>query len=116
MLNAYFDAVVPLIEAEGGVIDKYMGDGIMVLFGAPATLPDHALHAARAAVAMVKAVHERREMWRKLDVRGAWGGEWVADRRGRSHGQGGGGAIGSKRRLDYNGDRRHGERGGADRE
>ncbi len=52
LLNAYFDAVVPLIEAEGGTIDKYMGDGIMALFGAPANLSDHA---ARAAVAMVRA-------------------------------------------------------------
>jgi adenylate cyclase len=52
LLNAYFKAVVPVIEAEGGVIDKFMGDGIMALFGAPVSLPDHAARAARAAVAI----------------------------------------------------------------
>ena len=41
MLNAYFTAVVPLVEAEGGTINQFMGDGIMVLFNAPAPCPDH---------------------------------------------------------------------------
>ncbi len=101
MLNAYFDTVVPLIEAEGGVIDKYMGDGIMALFGAPAHLPDHALRALRAAVAMVKAVHERREQWRKLDVRRLWGEQGLRIGVGVHTGEVVVGAIGSKRRLDF---------------
>src|SRR5207247_2343289 len=67
MLNAYFTAVVPLIEAEGGTIDKFIGDGLMVLFNAPAACPDHALHAVRAAVAMVQRVHELKETWVRLD-------------------------------------------------
>jgi CHASE2 domain-containing sensor protein len=66
LLNAYFDAVVPVVEAEGGVIDKYMGDGLMVLFGAPASCPDHALRAVRAAVGIVQAVHARKEQWARL--------------------------------------------------
>ena len=95
LLNAYFEAVVPHIEAEGGVIDKYMGDGIMALFGAPATQPDHALRAVRAAAAMVARVHELRGDWAKLGnprMRigvGVHTGKVVV------------GAIGSKRRLDY---------------
>jgi adenylate cyclase len=95
LLNAYFDAVVPLLEAEGGVVDKYMGDGIMALFGAPASLPDHPLRAARAAVAMVKRVHELRGDWAKLDnptMRigvGVHTGKVIV------------GAIGSRGRLDY---------------
>ena len=73
LLNAYFEVVVPLLEAEGGVIDKYMGGRSVVLFGAPATLPDHATRAVKAAGALVRAVHARRAQWRRLDVRQAWG-------------------------------------------
>ena len=40
--------VVPAIESEGGVVDKYIGDGIMALFGAPEDRPEHALRAARS--------------------------------------------------------------------
>src|SRR5439155_3715918 len=72
MLNAYFTAVVPLIEAEGGTIDKFIGDGLMVLFNAPAPCPDHALHAVRAGVAMVRRVHELKETWARLDKAQVW--------------------------------------------
>src|SRR5262249_27353704 len=58
LLNAYFGAVVPLIEAEAGTIDKCIGHGLMALFNAPAACPGHALRAVRAAVAMVRRVHE----------------------------------------------------------
>jgi adenylate cyclase len=95
LLNAYFKAVVPRIEAEGGVIDKFMGDGIMALFGAPAHLPNHAVRAARAAVAMVQAVHEGRETWAKLGNPGMRIGVGVHT------GKVVVGAIGSPGRLDY---------------
>ena len=95
LLNAYFKAVVPAIEAEGGVIDKFMGDGIMALFGAPATLPDHAARAARAAVAMVTAVHKGRATWAKLGNPGLRIGVGVHT------GKVVVGAIGSPGRLDY---------------
>ena len=102
MLNAYFDAVVPLIEAEGGTIDKYMGDGIMALFDAPASCPDHAARAARAAVAMVRRVHELKETWARLDPKEAWkakGGMRIGV--GVHTGRVVVGAIGSKGRLDW---------------
>jgi len=101
LLNAYFDVVVPLIEAEGGVINQYMGDGVMVLFGAPAYFPDHAERALRAAVAMVKAVHEQQDRWRKLDVNGAWGEQGMRIGVGVNTGKVVVGAVGSRRRLDY---------------
>jgi adenylate cyclase len=43
LLNGCYSAVIPLIEAEGGTVTTYMGDGIMVLFGAPVAHQDHAL-------------------------------------------------------------------------
>src|SRR4051794_4769369 len=95
LLNAYFDAVVPLIEAEGGTIDKYMGDGIMVLFGAPASQGDHALRAVQAAVGMVGKVHELKGDWAKL------GNPQMRIGVGVHTGRVVVGAIGSRRRLDY---------------
>jgi adenylate cyclase len=95
LLNAYFAAVVPLIEAQGGVIDKFMGDGIMALFGAFGQLPNHAHRAVQAAVAMVKAVHDGRETWSKLGNPGFRIGIGV------NTGKVVVGAIGSRGRLDF---------------
>jgi class 3 adenylate cyclase len=53
MLNEYWAAVVPAIDAAGGVIEHFAGDGIMVIFNAVADQPDHAVLAARAAVRIV---------------------------------------------------------------
>jgi adenylate cyclase len=102
LLNAYFSAVVPLIEAEGGTIDKFIGDGLMVLYNAPASCPDHAVRAVRSAVAMVRRVHELQATWARLDRAGAWaeqGGMRIGV--GVHTGVAVVGAIGSPRRLDY---------------
>src|SRR5215510_11159440 len=52
LLNRYFSAMTDIIFAHGGTLDKYLGDGLMVLFGAPTTTPDDASNALNAAVAM----------------------------------------------------------------
>jgi class 3 adenylate cyclase len=53
MLNAYWAAVVPLVVGrEGGLIERFAGDAIMVVFNALEDQPDHPVHAARAALAM----------------------------------------------------------------
>ena len=52
MLNTYFERACAVVLAQGGSIDKFIGDAIMVEFGSPLPLPDHALRAARAAIAL----------------------------------------------------------------
>lgn len=52
LLNRYFSAMTDIIFAHGGTLDKYLGDGLMALFGAPAATPDDASNALNAAVAM----------------------------------------------------------------
>ncbi len=52
LLNRYFSAMTDIIFAHGGTLDKYLGDGLMALFGAPTTSPEDASNALNAAVAM----------------------------------------------------------------
>ncbi|MCL2294547.1 MAG: response regulator [Spirochaetes bacterium] len=55
-LNAYFSLMGNSIIAEGGNIDKFIGDAIMAIFGAPKPLENSAASAVRAALRMVKAL------------------------------------------------------------
>ncbi|HMJ24200.1 MAG TPA: adenylate/guanylate cyclase domain-containing protein [Pyrinomonadaceae bacterium] len=52
LLNRYFSAMTDIIFAHGGTLDKYLGDGLMALFGAPTVTPKDAGNAIAAAVAM----------------------------------------------------------------
>ncbi len=55
MLNAFWAAVVPAIDATGGAIEHFAGDGVMAIFNAAGDQPDHARRAARAAVSILDA-------------------------------------------------------------
>jgi class 3 adenylate cyclase/CHASE2 domain-containing sensor protein len=62
MLNTYFEQACAPLLAEGGSIDKFIGDAIMVEFGSPLPLADHALRGVRAAIAL-RAVAETFSLW-----------------------------------------------------
>ena len=53
LLNRYFEAMIRIVDEEGGVVDKLMGDGLLAVFGAPEPLEKHAAAATRAAARMV---------------------------------------------------------------
>lgn len=55
-LNAYLDVMVEAVKREGGMVDKFIGDAIMVVFGVPVPRPDDARRAVRAARAMQEAL------------------------------------------------------------
>ncbi|MDX6580973.1 MAG: adenylate cyclase [Solirubrobacterales bacterium] len=60
-LNGLFEVIVPIIAEHGGHVDKFEGDGLLAVFGAPEPFPDHADRAVRAACAIGSAVNDRAE-------------------------------------------------------
>jgi len=94
-LNTYFAAVTDIVERHGGFVDKFIGDAVVAIFGAPLVDPDHALNAVRAAIAIRAASPEAaRELARS-------GGRPPATRIGVNTGPVLIGNIGSPRRFNY---------------
>ncbi|MEZ5543153.1 MAG: adenylate/guanylate cyclase domain-containing protein [Pseudomonadota bacterium] len=61
ILNRYFTLVTRACEINQGIVDKYMGDGVMLVFGAPEPDRDHAFHAVTCALLIQRLVeHENR--------------------------------------------------------
>ena len=56
LLNEFLTVISEVIEAHGGVVDKYLGDGVMALFGAPVTRPDDAQRALGCALEIRRRV------------------------------------------------------------
>lgn len=55
-LNEMFAAIVPVVEKHGGHVDKFLGDGMLAVFGSPRPLADHADRAVEAACEIVRVV------------------------------------------------------------
>jgi adenylate cyclase len=65
VLNRYFTRMDAIIAQHGGVVDKYMGDALMALFGAPLANPDDADRAMQAALDMTAALDDLNRRWQK---------------------------------------------------
>ena len=65
ILNRYFTRMDAIVSRHGGVVDKYMGDALMALFGAPLSNPDDADRAMQAALEMSNALDELNHRWEK---------------------------------------------------
>jgi adenylate cyclase len=63
LLNEYFTGMVELVFANKGTLDKFVGDMVMALFGAPLDDPQHADHAVEAALDMVEALAALNARW-----------------------------------------------------
>jgi adenylate cyclase len=63
MLNEYFTRMVDLVFQHHGTVDKFVGDMVMALFGAPLDDPRHADHAVEAALDMITALQALNQRW-----------------------------------------------------
>jgi class 3 adenylate cyclase/DNA-binding NarL/FixJ family response regulator len=96
VVGQHLTAMAEVVIAHGGTIDKFQGDAVMAIFGAPEPIPDHAERALRCAIAMQSRQAE-------LNVEG-WGSEAVDDLGvgiGLNTGTVVAGAIGGGGRLEY---------------
>jgi hypothetical protein len=64
LMNEFFSAMTDVVLARRGMLDKYIGDSLMAMFGAPLPDPDHALNACRAALDMRAALASLHSRWR----------------------------------------------------
>jgi adenylate cyclase len=63
LLNEYLTAMTDVVFKYDGLLDKYIGDAIMAVFGAPLDQPDHALRACRTGIEMMSELRRLREKW-----------------------------------------------------
>jgi adenylate cyclase len=63
LLNEYLGAMTELLAKEKGTLDKYIGDAIVAIFGAPVKMEDHAQRACVLSLKMQKHLHLLREKW-----------------------------------------------------
>lgn len=95
MLNEYFQIMVKIINTNGGVVDKFIGDAIMAVWGAPNTHEDDSRNAVRACVQMRRALQELNEK------RIARGHVPIKIGMGLHKGEAISGTIGSEERMEY---------------
>jgi len=95
LLNEYFTEMTDLVFENGGTLDKYMGDGIMALFGAPITKPDDAARAVKTAMEMQRALATLNQDWEARGQRAMQAGIGI------NTGTVTAGNIGSAKRMDY---------------
>ncbi len=95
MINLYANEMTRVVLANGGTLDKFLGDGVMAFWGAPLKDAEHALHATHAAVAMHLALEALQPKFTSL------GTERLALRVGVHSGPAVVGNMGSRVRFEY---------------
>ncbi len=95
LLNEYFTEMTDLIFENGGTLDKYLGDGILAIFGAPLARPDDAGRSVKTAIEMQRALVRLNAQWQ------ARGQEPLRVGVGINTGAVTAGNIGSTKRMDY---------------
>ncbi len=95
LMNEYLSAMTDVIQEHGGFVDKYIGDAIVAIFGAPLDDPDHATNAVRAALRCRERLVELNRTVPALQQRD------MAQRIGLNSGDALVGNIGSRQRFNY---------------
>lgn len=101
LMNEYLTVCTDIVQEEGGTLDKYIGDAVVAMFGAPLPLPEHAYRACVTACRVQTKLAELREKWRTE------GGKWpeivrsMQTRIGLNTGDCVVGNMGSRTRFNY---------------
>lgn len=95
LMNEYLSAMTEIIEAHGGYVDKYIGDSIVAVFGAPVFDLNHARNAVQAAL----KCRDRLDTLNRSP--GPFQGRQLSHRIGLNSGEALVGNIGSRRRFNY---------------
>ncbi len=95
-MNIYLNAMTDIIIAEGGFVDKFVGDEIVAIFGAPSEEPDHTLRSCRAILRMARRLEELQPLFEDAGVT-----REVFARTGISSGEVVVGNMGSESRMNY---------------
>lgn len=93
LLNDYFAEMTDIIFKYDGTLDKFIGDAIMAVFGAPLASEDHAMRAVRSAIEM----RDRLKIWNEESI----GKNKIQIRIGINSGRVVAGDIGSPKRIEY---------------
>ena len=64
LMNEYLTACTDIVQEERGTLDKYIGDAVVAIYGAPLPVPDHAFRACTATIRVQKGIEELRKKWR----------------------------------------------------
>jgi adenylate cyclase len=101
LLNDYLTVCTDTIVEEGGTLDKYIGDAVVAMFGAPITLPDHACRACVAALRVQHQLAALRARWNADTYRWPEGVLKMQSRIGLNTGPAIIGNMGSRTRFNY---------------
>jgi len=95
MLNEYFEIMVSIVIKNHGIVDKFIGDAIMAVWGAPQSTGDDTYHALKACLEMREALDKLNE------IRIARDEDPILIGMGLHYGEALSGAIGSDERMEY---------------
>lgn len=95
LLNEFYTLMIDTTFKQDGILDKFLGDGVMAVFGAPILNPDHSIRAVRTALAMQAGITElsRRRVKEGKDP--------IAVGIGVSAGEAVAGTVGTEDRMEY---------------
>jgi adenylate cyclase len=101
LLNEYLTVCTDIIQEEGGTLDKYIGDAVVAMFGAPIKQPDHAFRACVASQRVQLALDELRRKWDSQGETWPLTVRQMRSRIGLNSGQAVVGNMGSRTRFSY---------------
>ncbi|MEO6003349.1 MAG: adenylate/guanylate cyclase domain-containing protein [Opitutus sp.] len=101
LMNEYLTACTDIVQEEGGTLDKYIGDAVVAMFGAPLALPDHAYRACVASQRVHQKIGELREKWKSEGTKWPDIVAQMQSRVGLNSGRATIGNMGSRTRFNY---------------